>query len=96
MTDFRNLSYIGQRCYQLKCQILKIWHFFSIFNTMKIDYYTSFYSGQYYHIYNRGNNNEKIFYEPDNYYFFSVIQKQLISKKEGLVAFFRKDLNARL
>ena len=37
---------------------------------MKIDYYTPFYTNQYYHIYNRGNNGEKIFYLPDNYIFF--------------------------
>jgi putative transposase len=37
---------------------------------MKIDYYTPFYKDQYYHIYNRGNNGETIFYKPDNYLFF--------------------------
>ena len=35
-----------------------------------IDYYTPFYTNQYYHIYNRGNNGEKIFYSPANYTFF--------------------------
>jgi len=37
---------------------------------MKIDYYTPFYSNHYYHIYNRGNNGEKIFYTSENYSFF--------------------------
>ena len=37
---------------------------------MKIDYYTPFYKNQFYHIYNRGNNGEQIFYKPDNYPFF--------------------------
>ncbi|OGU37053.1 MAG: hypothetical protein A2315_11385 [Ignavibacteria bacterium RIFOXYB2_FULL_35_12] len=37
---------------------------------MKIDYYTPFYSNQFYHIYNRGNNGEKIFYTSENYMFF--------------------------
>src|SRR3989339_1770736 len=37
---------------------------------MKIDYYTPFYSNQFYHIYNRGNNGEKIFYTTENYLFF--------------------------
>jgi len=37
---------------------------------MKIDYYTPFYNDQFYHIYNRGNSSENIFYEPENYYFF--------------------------
>ena len=35
-----------------------------------IDYYTPFYTNQYYHIYNRGNNGEKIFYSSANYTFF--------------------------
>jgi len=37
---------------------------------MKIDYHTPFYSNQFYHIYNRGNNGEKIFYTSENYLFF--------------------------
>ena len=31
---------------------------------------TSFFVGGYYHIYNRGNNQEKIFFERENYLFF--------------------------
>ncbi|WP_206044185.1 hypothetical protein [Geitlerinema sp. P-1104] len=26
--------------------------------------------GQYYHIYNRGNNRQTIFFEPENYHYF--------------------------
>lgn len=37
---------------------------------MKIDYYTPFYSNQFYHIYNRGNNGEKIFFTEENYAYF--------------------------
>jgi len=35
-----------------------------------------FCSGNYYHIYNRGNNYEKVFFEPENYrYFLRLLQK---------------------
>ena len=34
------------------------------------DYYAPLVEGQYYHIYNRGNNKENIFYEPRNYHYF--------------------------
>jgi putative transposase len=48
------------------------------FNIMKIDYYTPFYSNQHYHIYNRGNNGETIFYSPQNYnYFLNLYDKYL-------------------
>jgi REP element-mobilizing transposase RayT len=40
--------------------------------------YIPFEAGQYYHIYNRGNNDEKIFYEADNYtYFIRLLKKHL-------------------
>jgi len=32
-----------------------------------------FQAGQYYHIYNRGNNRQDIFFERENYLFFSAI-----------------------
>ena len=35
-----------------------------------IDYYTPFYINQFYHIYNRGNNGEKIIFSYENYRFF--------------------------
>jgi putative transposase len=38
--------------------------------TLNMNYYSEFYPDQYYHIYNRGNNREKIFFEPGNYPFF--------------------------
>ena len=50
---------------------------------MKIDYYTPFYSNQYYHIYNRGNNGERIFYSPQNYnYFLNLYDKYLSASVE--------------
>ena len=52
---------------------------------MKIHYYTSFYNNQYYHIYNKGNNNEQIFYEPNNYLFFL---KRLSDYLSNCVEFF--------
>lgn len=35
-----------------------------------MNYHSDFYTDQYYHLYNRGNNKEKIFFEPGNYLFF--------------------------
>ena len=37
---------------------------------MKQDPYQKLEPGKYYHIYNRGNNKETIFKEPENYYYF--------------------------
>jgi putative transposase len=37
---------------------------------MKINPYPKLEPGKYYHIYNRGNNKETIFKEPQNYYYF--------------------------
>jgi len=54
---------------------------------MKIDYHTPFYSNQFYHIYNRGNNGEKIFYTSENYLFFLSYSKainQQIKRTGGL------------
>ncbi len=36
----------------------------------KINYYIPLYKDKVYHIYNRGNGNEKIFFNEDNYYYF--------------------------
>lgn len=36
----------------------------------KVDYYIPLYKDKIYHIYNRGNGKEKIFYNEDNYYYF--------------------------
>jgi len=35
-----------------------------------IDYYPQMESGKYYHVYNRGNNHENLFYNPGNYEYF--------------------------
>ena len=36
----------------------------------KVDYYIPLYKDKIYHIYNRGNGNDKIFYNEENYYYF--------------------------
>ena len=35
-----------------------------------INYYPDFEEGQFYHVYNRGNNKQIVFFNADNYYFF--------------------------
>lgn len=47
---------------------------------MKID------SGYFYHIYNRGNNSQKIFYERENYLFFLRKMKEHISPYVSIIA----------
>jgi REP element-mobilizing transposase RayT len=54
---------------------------------MKIDYYPTFYSDQYYHVYNRGNNGEKIFYSTDNYLFFLKRYSQYLSDSVDTLAY---------
>jgi len=54
---------------------------------MKIDYYTPLYKDQYYHIYNRGNNGEKIFYSPANYLFFLKRFEKYLSDCVDLFAY---------
>lgn len=45
----------------------------------KIDYHAPFEYENYYHIYNRGNNRENIFYQPQNYtYFLNNWKKYLV------------------
>lgn len=34
------------------------------------DHYASLIPGYFYHVYNRGNNRENLFYKPDNYVYF--------------------------
>ncbi|MDJ0734586.1 MAG: transposase [Nostocaceae cyanobacterium] len=47
-----------------------------------------FQAGNYYHIYNRGNNREAIFFEHQNYLFFlGLIEKHLINKDVEIVAY---------
>lgn len=36
----------------------------------KIDYYPPMLAGQFYHVYNRGNNHENLFYSHENYRYF--------------------------
>ena len=47
---------------------------------MKIDYYTPFYTNQFYHIYNRGNNGEEIFHSTRNYYHFLNLYNKYLPK----------------
>ena len=35
-----------------------------------IDYYPALYPGEYFHIFNRGNNRENVFYKPENSAYF--------------------------
>ncbi|WP_157487236.1 hypothetical protein [Gelidibacter algens] len=47
--------------------------------------YQPFETGHYFHIYNRGNNNENIFLEKDNYaLFFEINEKISASRKRHL------------
>lgn len=50
-----------------RCHGLKPWHRCGAPNkTIKME----FFKNELYHIYNRGNNRQRIFFEPDNYIFF--------------------------
>jgi REP element-mobilizing transposase RayT len=42
--------------------------------------YIPFESGHYFHLYNRGNNNENIFLEQENYSYFLVLMKKYLLK----------------
>jgi putative transposase len=43
-----------------------------------VDYYPKLEPGVYYHVYNRGNNRENLFYKPENYrYFFEKYDKYM-------------------
>jgi REP element-mobilizing transposase RayT len=49
---------------------------------------TPFFVGGYYHIFNRGNNREPIFFERENYHFFlRQLQKYLIPAQVEIVAY---------
>ena len=45
------------------------------------------YAGEYYHLYNRGNNRERIFYERENYGFFIRRLRKHLVPVLGLVAY---------
>jgi REP element-mobilizing transposase RayT len=45
-------------------------------------------AGEYYHIYNRGNNYETVFREPENYYYFlRLMVKYLLPEQVQIVAY---------
>jgi putative transposase len=49
---------------------------------------THFLQGQYYHIYNRGNNYQSIFFERENYvHFLRLVRRYLIPKKTAILAY---------
>ncbi|BAY81098.1 hypothetical protein NIES267_05630 [Calothrix parasitica NIES-267] len=49
---------------------------------------TTFKSNHYYHIYNRGNNRQKIFFERDNYlYFLTKLREHLVEKGIEIIAY---------
>lgn len=48
----------------------------------------AFRSGEYYHVYNRGNNNQSIFFERENYlYFLHQLRKYLVTDAVDIVAY---------
>ena len=53
----------------------------------KTDYYIPLYNECLYHIYNRGNGREKIFYEPANYAYFHKQYEKYISEFVDTYAF---------
>ncbi|NWF49979.1 MAG: transposase [Ignavibacteriaceae bacterium] len=48
--------------------------------TKKIDYHAPFEYESFYHIYNRGNNKENLFYEPKNYTYFLENWKKYLAE----------------
>ncbi|MBE9049317.1 transposase [Nostocales cyanobacterium LEGE 11386] len=45
-------------------------------------------TGNFYHVYNRGNNQQNIFFERENYiYFLKLVREHLISKAVDIVAY---------
>jgi REP element-mobilizing transposase RayT len=56
---------------------------------IKTDYDTPYYKNHFYHIYNRGNNSEKIFYKPNNYYFFLKRFEEYLSECIDTFAYCR-------
>jgi len=52
-----------------------------------MNYYSDFYTDQYYHIYNRGNNKEKIFFSSGNYLFFLRRLDEYLSNSLELFAY---------
>jgi len=49
---------------------------------------TPFFAGGYYHIFNRGNNRQPIFFERENYfYFLRQLRKYFVLDKVEIVAY---------
>lgn len=53
----------------------------------KINYHAPFEFENYYHIYNRGNNRENIFYEPKNYTYFLENWKKYLAEYLDVYSF---------
>jgi len=53
----------------------------------KIDYYIPLYKNNIYHIYNRGNGKEKIYYKSENYLYFLTQYEKFISEFVDTFAF---------
>ena len=67
LVDKYLLSEAGQVCHTLK-----VWHTFITNFQRKME----FFQNELYHIYNRGNNRQPIFFKPDNYlYFLKKVRK---------------------
>ena len=63
--------------YKNKCHILKIWHLFlyivekpTVMSSARQEYFPPLLENQFYHIYNRGNNGDNIFFQLQNYRYF--------------------------
>jgi len=56
-------------------------------NMNKTDYYIPLYKDKLYHIYNRGNGKEKIFYKSKNYFYFLKQYGKYVSELVDTFAF---------
>ncbi|MDW7681215.1 MAG: transposase [bacterium] len=54
---------------------------------MKRDYHQPFVENQFYHILNRGNNKEKLFYKRDNYHYFLLKYNDYLSDYLDMYAY---------
>ncbi len=59
----------------------------SIIKMKRIDYYPQLYKGQLYHIYNRGNGKENIFFSKRNYHYFLLQYDKYLSQLVDTFAF---------
>ena len=58
-----------------------------IFEMKRIDYYPQLYKGELYHIYNRGNGKENIFFSKRNYHYFLLQYEKYLSRLLDTFAF---------